>query len=287
MKTSLIIATRNRGSLLKKCLNSIKQQTIKPNEIVIIDNNSTDNTKQTILAFSNNLPIKHFFEKRVGYSHAKNTGIKKSTGDLLLFTDDDCVAEKNWLKELTNCFEDKNVFLAAGEVESLETSQQTQTQKFLNKKNNCSIKKQFSFLKKGASANLAARKQLFQKIGYFDESMPSQEDTDLFWRAQEAGFQVRLNDKAIVFHQNEKTILGFAKQIFRYGKGSAFLAKKHRMLEPNYFNQNKTPKAVKRILQGITIIVSGVFSNKKEKILFGLEEILFNLGLLYGKIVSL
>jgi GT2 family glycosyltransferase len=99
-KTSVIIVTRNREKMLAGCLESLVKQTLLPNEIIIVDNTSTDDTKKVALYFKKKLPIKYVLEKQVGIPFARNRGVKEASGSLLLMLDDDCVADKFWVERM-------------------------------------------------------------------------------------------------------------------------------------------------------------------------------------------
>jgi len=289
LKISLVIITRNRSKLLKRCLESISRQTTLPNEILIVDNNSTDGTMQTALAFAKKLPIKCLLEKKIGYSFARNFGAKKASGDIIAFTDDDCVADKNWIRQMKKSFSIPGVDLFGGEIKPLKTSNQTEIQKFLDSRNNLSISIQDHPLKRANLPNLAAKKKVLEKTGFFDEQMKSNEDTDFFWRAQEQGFNACLNLNAIIYHENRKTLAAFLEQLFRYGRYAPLLAKKHKKFDPAYYNSISMPKIITGIFLGISLTLFGLFflAKSKEKFFFGLERTAFFLGATKGKIETL
>ncbi len=102
---SIIIPTYNHGIYLDRCLNSIQQQTIDNYEVIIIDNNSTDNTKDVIKKYIN-LPIKYYLISNKGiYAKSRNMGIKNSSGNIIAFLDSD----DWWKKEkLYECYKKIN-----------------------------------------------------------------------------------------------------------------------------------------------------------------------------------
>ena len=88
---SVIICTYNRADFLKSVLDSITRQTLSKNEfeVVVIDDGSSDNTREVVESFASLLPIKYFYQKNAGLASAKNHGIYTSRGEILLFLDDD------------------------------------------------------------------------------------------------------------------------------------------------------------------------------------------------------
>lgn len=114
---SIVICTFNRASLLKLALDSIEKQTIAPYEVLVIDNKSKDNTKDVVECFQKSIPnLKYYHEKNIGLSHARNRGIKESSGDYLAYIDDDCVLPNNWVDLAYQIIENKNPDVFGGPV---------------------------------------------------------------------------------------------------------------------------------------------------------------------------
>ena len=114
---SVIIITRNRDEWLKDTLLSLTKQSRKPDEVIVVDNDSKDNTKEATLSFNNRLNIKYIYETIRGRPYARSTGIKNATGDIVAFIDDDCVADENWLKYIEAPFiRDSSIGVVGGEL---------------------------------------------------------------------------------------------------------------------------------------------------------------------------
>ena len=90
--------------MLAGALASLVSQTRPADEVVVVDNNSTDDTRAVAASFGDKLPLKYVLETKKGVAAARNAGIKASTGGILAFTDDDCVADKDWLRHLEAAF---------------------------------------------------------------------------------------------------------------------------------------------------------------------------------------
>ncbi|MFA5411669.1 MAG: glycosyltransferase family A protein [Candidatus Omnitrophota bacterium] len=117
MIISVVIPTFNRAKILEEALTSLAAQTRIPDEVVVVDNNSSDNTKEVVESFNHGLKIKYVLEPTQGTSTARNTGIKNASGDIIVFFDDDCVADKEWLHYLEQPFlGDPFIGVVGGEI---------------------------------------------------------------------------------------------------------------------------------------------------------------------------
>jgi len=99
---SVCICTYNRAKSLSAALQSLTAMEREEDltwEVLLVDNNSSDNTRSVADSFSNKLPLRYVFEPKQGLSHARNRAITECRSDILLFTDDDVVVEPAWLKK--------------------------------------------------------------------------------------------------------------------------------------------------------------------------------------------
>jgi glycosyltransferase involved in cell wall biosynthesis len=114
---SVVIATRNRAESLKDTLASLTRQSRKPDEVVVVDNASSDHTRDVALKFVDSLNLKYVYEAKRGIPYARNAGIQNAGGDIIAFVDDDCVADENWLKNLEIPFvKDPHIGVVGGEI---------------------------------------------------------------------------------------------------------------------------------------------------------------------------
>jgi glycosyltransferase involved in cell wall biosynthesis len=104
LTASVVIVTRNRPALLARALESLTRQTLAPDEVVVVDNNSTVSYSQVFERFAPRLPLKTVIEPKTGIPFARNRGLQEASGDIILFTDDDCEPEPQWVEELVRPF---------------------------------------------------------------------------------------------------------------------------------------------------------------------------------------
>jgi len=97
-KISLVIATRGRREELDRCLASLRAQTLRPHEIVIVDQNPSGWLDMVVASHTEALPLRHLTRPPRGASFARNQGLAAATGDWVGFPDDDCWATPDWLR---------------------------------------------------------------------------------------------------------------------------------------------------------------------------------------------
>ncbi|HQY19740.1 MAG TPA: glycosyltransferase family 2 protein [Ignavibacteria bacterium] len=109
MKISVIVTTFNRAKIIPMCLDSLVVQNYEKSdfEIIIVNNNSSDNTEEVIEDYIERYPeinLKYYFVPRPGQVYARQIGILAASNEILTFTDDDGILVKDWLKEIANVF---------------------------------------------------------------------------------------------------------------------------------------------------------------------------------------
>jgi glycosyltransferase involved in cell wall biosynthesis len=259
MKLSVIICTRNRSHAVVGCLESVVKAIDNTMpieaEIVVVDNGSTDDTSATVTNFSETcaVPIKLVSEPRKGLALARNTGVKASKGDLLIFTDDDCrVAEDYFVAALRHNESDTELVLRSGRVEQGDPSDlrmTLKTENTLQRWNKQTHPKAIGMLNAAfTGANMMMRRALFDTLGGFDIRLGagtpfhSAEDIDYAYRAHFKGMLIEYAPDMKVYHfHGRKTISSGEKLLFRYSTGLGALYAKHllndiRWLRPIYWH---------------------------------------------------
>src|ERR1700685_1825619 len=111
MRISICICTYNRAHILPYCLNALVRLRAPANceaEILVVDNNSCDNTKYVVDNFAERSPIsiRYFHESQQGVSAARNRATREGHGDYISFLDDECVVQPNWLEVVVSDIEE-------------------------------------------------------------------------------------------------------------------------------------------------------------------------------------
>jgi glucosyl-dolichyl phosphate glucuronosyltransferase len=119
-EVSVVIPTYNRSELLRSAVNSVlRQDTRSSFEIVVVDNNSKDNTSAVVHSLMEDHPgkVRYVFESEQGNAHARNRGVKTAKSAIIAFVDDDVTVESNWLNSIMEVMESRsNLSFVGGRV---------------------------------------------------------------------------------------------------------------------------------------------------------------------------
>jgi len=241
MKVSVILCTFNRSATLPSALDSLVAQVLSPSvpwEIVVVDNNSSDETRATIERYCNRYPgrLRYLFEPQQGLSRARNAGIRAARGEIFAFLDDDVVADRDWLSNLTSALSDSVWAGAGGRVVPPEGFSPPH---WLTLGGDMDLGGPLALFDLGMmpgdlkrapfGANMAFRRSMFEKYGDFrvdlgrcGSSLLSGEETEFANRLLAASERIRYEPTAIVHHPvpaerlNEKY---FRNWWFDFGRG--------------------------------------------------------------------
>ncbi len=235
MRASLIIGTANRAAQLEAALCAIDHIDLsKVNEIIVVDNASTDDTREVILNHEKvNPKIKYLYEGKRGLSRAKNAGIAHSdtTSDVIIFTDDDCYPGHDFVNHTLTEFEQNNIVYLGGRVllydeKDARTSIQECEDEFFIEPD--------TVVKPGLihGANFSFRRRILVDVGGFDirfgpgSILKSAEDVELLMRLSQAGYMGKYSPKPFVYHNHgrRKSEMSTTGKKYDIGRG-AYLAK--------------------------------------------------------------
>lgn len=252
MRVSVIISTMNRGAKVAPCLNSIvaslEQAKLTEAEIVVVDNNSTDNTVELVTAWKASCPypVQLVVETKKGCSAARNRGVAISTGELLVFTDHDCQLTPNYISDLLRYdAADTELVMRGGSVVLGDPADLPLTIKkvshTLSWKRPMDVAGEGTLLGSLIGCNMAMRRAVVDKIGPFDEKMgpgtgcPAGEDTDYYYRAYLAGILLEMVPDMVIEHHHGRRNKGdTGKLLGNYAMGNGALCLKYLFIYPNF-----------------------------------------------------
>lgn len=206
MKISVIIPTYNRYTLLKRAILSVYSQSYLATEIIVIDDCSTDDTKQITQDFPN---IKYFHQVNKGVSSARNLGIKKASYDWIAFLDsDDEWCEDKLLKQINYHKKNRNILMTYTDEEWIRDGKKVKIPKKFKKIGKDVLKENLSYCNIAPSSVLI-HKKLFDNYGLFDEDLKVCEDYDLWLRISMSEKIGLLDEKLIRKYAGHEEQLSF------------------------------------------------------------------------------
>lgn len=222
---SVIVPAYNDQIRIKLCLKKLLKQTYLKNkyEIIVIDNQSTDETRAVIKQF----PVKLLEETKKQSSYAaRNVGIKTAKGKVLAFTDSDCQPEKSWLENGVRSLLTRKCQLVAGQVKFLFHNPDN-LYEIYDSVSNMQQEEKIKKNQGAATANLFSYKKLFKQVGYFDNQLISGGDISWTLKAIKGGNKICYEPTAVVEHPTRDKIALLKKQI-RIGYGQVAIIKNQR-----------------------------------------------------------
>jgi glucosyl-dolichyl phosphate glucuronosyltransferase len=240
MKASIIIPTHNRANVLLLCLEAVSKLNTDPEsfEILVVDNRSTDNTKEVLDTFANlhpDLSLRYIYDGTPGVSYARNHGVMEALGEIICLLDDDSPPTPEWLNSLLRPFSDLTVGCVGGQ--SIPDFQGQEVPDWLqgdlqgllsgytlpfSEPTQLVYWEQFPL-----SCNMAIRRKLFDELGYFRTDLDRKGnqalaagDTEMAERIHKAGWKVIYIPDAPVNHLVPPNRLTKA-HIYRIGRGLA------------------------------------------------------------------
>lgn len=234
-KVTIITTVLNEEASILSFLNSIYNQTRKPDEVIIVDGGSTDNTVKLIRDSKFTI-----IQKKGNRSVGRNTAIKASSNSIIAVTDAGCILDKNWLERLIKPFENKTVDVVAGFYKPLTP---TIFQKCLATYT-CTMPDKLdkqNFLP--SSRSVAFKKVAWEKVKGYPEDLDTCEDLVFDKKLKGEGYKFETVLGAFVWWPQRKNIWEAAKQFYHYAKGDG---------EARYFRKT-TPILFARYIVGLLL----------------------------------
>ena len=217
MEISVIICTYNRSASLKRTLDHIDQMQIPEGlkwELIVVDNNSKDDTKEVVKHFQakTRTICKYIHESRQGLSFARNNGIQNALGEIIAFTDDDVLVDKNWIGLIYEAFSKNNdVACIGGRILPVweKPCPKWLGGELLNILALCDLGDETKILSepKVWGANLSFKSSILRKYGFFDTNMGNKggklysgEETKYLQELINAGEKIMYFPGVLVYH---------------------------------------------------------------------------------------
>jgi GT2 family glycosyltransferase len=221
---TVIVPVHNGGPSLSRVLDTLHAQEFDRSfEVVVVDNASTDAT--TRIAMEHPLHPRVVFEARRGSYAARNAGVEVATGEVLAFTDVDCLPEPAWLAAGVAGIED-GADLVGGDVVQQLGEKPTRWERF-DARHYLNQRRYVEKMRFAATANLFVRREVIEQAGRFDAALLSSGDLEFCYRAQRNGYRLAFQPEAVVQHAPRRTIRQLWSLHTRLAAGKTVLKHRH------------------------------------------------------------
>ncbi len=223
---SVIIPAYNAAQTLPSCLQALKAQTapLESFEVIVVDDGSADDTPHIARAVG----VKLITQPNAGAAAARNAGAAAAQGDILLFTDADCVPAPDWVEQMAAPFADSAVAGVKGTYKTEQTGlpprfvQLEYEDKYDRMRNTAAI----DFVD---TYSAGYRRSVFLQTGGFDTTFPgaSVEDQEFSFRVAAAGYRLVFAPQAVVSHHHDASPFEYARRKFFIGYWKNLVLRRH------------------------------------------------------------
>ena len=222
---SVIVCSYNGARTLAACLDSLGKLNYPDYEVILVDDGSTDDTAYIAAQFPQ---VRYIYQTNHGLSHARNTGAAAATGEVLAYTDSDCMADVDWLYYLIGTLVSGDYAGVGGPNVTPPAQNWIQACVAAAPGGPSHVLLTDTIAEHIPGCNMAFYRWTFETVGGFDaEYHKAGDDVDFCWRVQQAGWVIAFSPTAIVWHYRRFTLRAFLKQQDGYGEADSLLRFKH------------------------------------------------------------
>jgi O-antigen biosynthesis protein len=261
-KVSVVVCAYNADRTMDQCLASLEVLNYPDYEVIVVNDGSTDRT----LEISQRYPYcKIISQPNKGLSVARNVGAEAATGEIVAYTDSDCVADPDWLTYLVGKMVASDLVACGGPNFPPPENSLIPAAVAVSPGGPTHVLVSDDVAEHIAGCNMAFRRSVLLALGGFDPLYRAAgDDVDICWRFQDAGYTIGFSPAAVVWHFRRNTVKAYINQQRGYGKAEALVYGKH----PFRFNLFGQAKWLGRIYGDLStslllsrrpVIYSGVF----------------------------
>lgn len=228
---SVVIASYNGARTLQACLESLQTLNYPDYEAILVDDGSTDNTREIAALYPKVRYIRH--ERNLGLSTARNTGIDAARGEIVAFTDSDCRPDEDWLYYLVSDLLNSDFAGIGGHNLLPPEDSWIAAAVMVAPGGPAHVMLTDRIAEHIPGCNMAFYRWALLEIGSFDPLFwKAGDDVDICWRLQQRGYKIGFSPGGFVWHYRRSTVRDYLRQQHGYGEAEAMLVHRH----PEYFN---------------------------------------------------
>ncbi len=250
MEISVVVPAYNAAPTIGACLEGLLAQSVPRHryEVIVVDDGSDDQTKQVVRGYDVHL----IDQPHQGPARARNRGVAEARGEIVLFTDADCVPANDWIGQMVTPFEDPEVVGVKG---AYRTRQKGILPRFVQ----CEYEERYQRMARLRQIDFidtyaaGYRREVFLEQGGFDIRYPdaSVEDQEFSFRLAERGYKMIFNPQAVVYHQHPRTVGAYFKRKFNIGYWKVMVLQRH---PQKAVSDSHTPQSLK-VQMGVVLLL--------------------------------
>jgi glycosyltransferase involved in cell wall biosynthesis len=222
---SVVVPAYNAAATIDDCVRSLLELRYPPEkvELRVVDNGSNDGTVDALRRYGDRIVLMH--ESKRGPAAARNAGVAGASGEVVAFTDADCIVDPEWLDQLVVPLQNSRVAVAGGTIRARRSG--NEIERFGEEIHDHRQAIEDLRPPYAISMNWASRRELLRELGGFDERFLRAQDVDLSYRAIEASYELVFVGGAVIYHRNEDTLAGLFREGFVHGFHGVYARKRH------------------------------------------------------------
>ncbi len=224
-KMSVIVCTFRGTEVLEGCLRSLAELRYPDFEVVVVNDGADEGVEKIVAGFPR---VRHVAQAHAGLSAARNLGAAQTSGEVLVYTDDDCRVDRDWLSYLALALESGEFSAVGGPNVAPPAKTFAEACVTAAPGGPAHVLLSDTVAEHLPGCNLAVRRVAFEAVGGFREVFRTAgDDVDFCWRLQSAGFRIGFHPGAWVWHLRRATLRAYLRQQVGYGKAEALLIPHH------------------------------------------------------------
>ncbi len=245
---SIIIPAFNEEKNIARCLDGLRKQAgVREDcEIIVVDDGSTDTTRE----IAQGQGARVLAQSNQGAAAARNFGARNARGEIILFTDADCVPDSNWVAAMIEPFKESEVVGVGG----MKKTRQTEfiprfiQLEFDYRYDQVRAHRYIDFIDSGTAAY---RREVFLKNNGFDTRLADAEDVELSFRLSQQGFKMAFAPGAMVYREHQTSLWEYLRLKFTYAYWRSFV---YRRFPQKIASDSRTPQTQK-IASGLALVL--------------------------------
>jgi O-antigen biosynthesis protein len=218
---SVVVCAYNAARTLRECLKSLMRLDYPDYEVILVDDGSKDDTPAIAAEYPQVIYIR---QTNHGLSYARNVGAREASGDIIAYTDADCVADADWLRCLMQAMRDQGVQAIGGPNITPRSDGWSAHCVAASPGNPSHVMFDDQFAEHVPGCNMAFQRESLLALGGFDPQFRvAGDDVDMCWRLLDNGDRIGYAPGAFVWHHRRETVKAYLKQQIGYGRAEALL----------------------------------------------------------------